>query len=102
MSQRTQGRPHVTRPDPAADFIQQRERSSGAGAPSEAELAFRRYSDLAPAYDVQTAWAVPYVTSFEGFDRPWSHLASFLSRLTVRELAFGSFYLVSGTVRRSG
>lgn len=43
----------------------------------------------------------PYVGTFEGFDRPWSHLAGFLSSLTVHELAFGSFYLASGTVRRS-
>jgi demethylmenaquinone methyltransferase/2-methoxy-6-polyprenyl-1,4-benzoquinol methylase len=43
----------------------------------------------------------PYVSSFEGFERPWSHLARFLSSLTVHELALGIFYLASGTVRRS-
>lgn len=40
----------------------------------------------------------PYVSSFEGFDRPWSHLSPLLSGLTVQELALGCFYLVSGAV----
>jgi len=46
-----------------------------------------------------SVWAAnaPYVTTFEGFDRPWSHLADLLPGLTVHELDFGSFYLASGT-----
>lgn len=46
-----------------------------------------------------SVWAAnsAYVSTFEGFDRPWSHLAGLLSGLTVHELAFGSFYLASGT-----
>jgi demethylmenaquinone methyltransferase/2-methoxy-6-polyprenyl-1,4-benzoquinol methylase len=43
-----------------------------------------------------------YVSSFEGFDRPWSQLAALLPGLTVREQAFGSFYLASGAVGRTG
>jgi len=43
----------------------------------------------------------PYVSTFEGFDLPWGHLAGFLYSLRVRELTFGSFCVASGTVRRS-
>lgn len=46
-----------------------------------------------------SVWAAnaSFVGTFEGFGRPWSHLAGFLSGLTVQELASGSFYLASGT-----
>jgi demethylmenaquinone methyltransferase/2-methoxy-6-polyprenyl-1,4-benzoquinol methylase len=38
----------------------------------------------------------PYVRSFEGFHRPWSHLEQLLEAVSVRELAFGSGYIVTG------
>jgi SAM-dependent methyltransferase len=45
----------------------------------------------------------PYVRSFEGFRRPWSHLEQLLEDINVRELAFGSGYVVTGhTPRRRG
>jgi SAM-dependent methyltransferase len=38
----------------------------------------------------------PYVRSFEGFHRPWSHLEQLLEDVRVRELAFGSGYILTG------
>ena len=43
----------------------------------------------------------PYVRSFEGFDRPWNHLEQLLDDVHVRELAFGSGYVLTGRSRRS-
>jgi demethylmenaquinone methyltransferase/2-methoxy-6-polyprenyl-1,4-benzoquinol methylase len=42
----------------------------------------------------------PYVRSFEGFDRPWNHLEQLLDDVHVRELAFGSGYVLTGRSRR--
>jgi SAM-dependent methyltransferase len=46
----------------------------------------------------------PYVRSFEGFGRPWNHLEQLLDDVHVRELAFGSGYVLTGRSqsRRSG
>jgi demethylmenaquinone methyltransferase/2-methoxy-6-polyprenyl-1,4-benzoquinol methylase len=38
----------------------------------------------------------PYVRSFEGFHKPWSHLEQLLEDVHVRELAFGSGYIMTG------
>ena len=38
----------------------------------------------------------PYVRSFEGFSRPWGHLAPLLEDVQVRELAFGTGYIMTG------
>ena len=38
----------------------------------------------------------PYVRSFHGFDRPWRHLEEFVEDVHVREMGFGSGYVVSG------
>ena len=38
----------------------------------------------------------PYVRSFKGFGRPWNHLAQLIEGVRVRELAFGSGYIVTG------
>jgi trans-aconitate methyltransferase len=38
----------------------------------------------------------PYVRSFEGFDQPWQHLAQLVEDVQVRELAFGSGYVMTG------
>ena len=43
----------------------------------------------------------PYVRSFEGFGRPWNHLEQLLDDVHVRELAFGSGYVLTGRSRRS-
>ena len=38
----------------------------------------------------------PYVRSFSGFDRPWRHLEQFVEDVQVREVAFGSGYVMTG------
>ena len=43
----------------------------------------------------------PYVRSFEGFDRPWHHLEQLIEDVHVRELAFGSGYILTGRSSRS-
>ncbi|MGH9049909.1 MAG: hypothetical protein ACRDY4_09290 [Acidimicrobiia bacterium] len=37
-----------------------------------------------------------YVTTFEGFDAPWSHLAAEVPGLRVRRLFLGGAYLAVG------
>jgi len=44
----------------------------------------------------------PYVRSFEGFDRPWHHLEPLIEDVQLRELAFGSGYVMTGRSRRCG
>jgi trans-aconitate methyltransferase len=43
----------------------------------------------------------PYVQSFEGFDRPWLHLEQLVEDVRVRELAFGSGYVMTGKAPES-
>ena len=38
----------------------------------------------------------PYVRDFSGFDRPWRHLEQLVEDVQVRELAFGSGYVMTG------
>jgi ubiquinone/menaquinone biosynthesis C-methylase UbiE len=38
----------------------------------------------------------PYVRSFSGFGRPWQHLEQLVEDVQVRELAFGSGYVMTG------
>jgi demethylmenaquinone methyltransferase/2-methoxy-6-polyprenyl-1,4-benzoquinol methylase len=38
------------------------------------------------------------VTSFEGLDRPWSHLAKYLDKLEISTELMGSVYIASGVV----
>jgi SAM-dependent methyltransferase len=38
----------------------------------------------------------PYVRSFSGFDRPWRHLEQMVEDVQVREMAFGSGYVMTG------
>jgi demethylmenaquinone methyltransferase/2-methoxy-6-polyprenyl-1,4-benzoquinol methylase len=40
----------------------------------------------------------PYVTDFDGFDRPWRFLDQFISDLQVHDLAFGTGYVATGRV----
>jgi trans-aconitate methyltransferase len=40
----------------------------------------------------------PYVGSFEGFERPWSHLEELTEDMRVDELALGSGYVATGRV----
>ena len=38
----------------------------------------------------------PYVRSFDGFDRPWHHLEPLIEDVELRELAFGTGYVMTG------
>ena len=40
----------------------------------------------------------PYIDSFEGFDRPWSHLEQLLEEVHVQEMAWGTGYVATGRV----
>jgi SAM-dependent methyltransferase len=40
----------------------------------------------------------PYIDSFEGFDRPWSHLQQLLRDVHVDEMAWGTGYVATGRV----
>jgi trans-aconitate methyltransferase len=42
----------------------------------------------------------PYVRTFEGFGRPWSHLEQLLEDVRVREVALGVGYIVTGQTPR--
>ena len=53
-----------------------------------ASLALNSYAWLLNQY---------YVTTFEGFDAPWSHLARLLPDLAVEELFFGAGFIAVGT-----
>lgn len=44
--------------------------------------------------------ARPYVTTFEGFDKPWEHLEPLLHEFHVRDLTLGTTYLAQGRVAR--
>ena len=55
----------------------------------------------APPLMVAVNWQVrmlhePYVRSFDGFDRPWNRLEQLIDGVEVRELAFGSGFIVTG------
>jgi ubiquinone/menaquinone biosynthesis C-methylase UbiE len=52
---------------------------------------------LALNWQVRTLHA-PYVESFEGFDRPWSHLERLIQHTQIRELALGRGYVLTGRV----
>jgi SAM-dependent methyltransferase len=40
----------------------------------------------------------PYVRDFSGFDRPWQHLEQMVEDVQVREMAFGSGYVMTGRI----
>jgi hypothetical protein len=42
----------------------------------------------------------PYVRSFGGFGRPWSYLEQLIEDVHVREVAFGTGYIVTGQAPR--
>jgi hypothetical protein len=39
----------------------------------------------------------PYVTSFDGFDRPWRNLQAYCQDLQVRKIGWGTGFLATGT-----
>jgi len=44
----------------------------------------------------------PYVTDFEGFDRPWRHMERLIQEFQVHDLAFGTGYLATGRTLAGG
>ena len=46
--------------------------------------------------------ARPYVTTFDGLDRPWRHLERYTGGMPSKDLALGGAYLASGTVTEDG
>lgn len=48
-----------------------------------------------PVNMIVEAIARPYVTTFEGLDAPWSHLARFVPDLRVRRVLAGGAYVAS-------
>lgn len=47
-------------------------------------------------------WNAPYVSSFQGFDRPWRHLIRLVDGLSVETVGLGAGYLLRATVPEPG
>ena len=57
----------------------------------------------APSLMMAMNWLIrtahtPYVRSFSGFDRPWGQLEQLVEDVSVREMAFGGGYVMTGRV----
>jgi cytochrome c-type biogenesis protein len=57
---------------------------------------------LGPLNPIVRRAARPYVTTFEGFDQPWSHLAALVPELRVEKMVLGAIYVVSGVTGPTG
>ncbi|MDE2312692.1 MAG: methyltransferase domain-containing protein [Elusimicrobia bacterium] len=53
---------------------------------------------LAPVNPIVRRKARPYLTTFDGFSRPWTVLENYALNLNVRIYVFGLFYLAHGTL----
>jgi ubiquinone/menaquinone biosynthesis C-methylase UbiE len=74
-------------------------RAVRAGRPGAGVVAFGPSSARRWAFPVNAvvrSVARRYVTTFEGFDEPWSHLADEVPGLRVRRLFLGGAYLALG------
>ena len=74
-------------------------RAVAAGGPAARVVAFGPASAPRWAFPVNAivrSVARRYVTTFEGFDAPWSHLAAEVPGLRVRRLFLGGAYLAVG------
>src|SRR5215217_5933524 len=80
------------------------ERAVGAGRSGARVVAFgpvRATHRLAfPVNAIVKAIARNYVTTFEGFDAPWSHLAAVVPNLRVRRALGGGVYIATGEIGR--
>lgn len=80
------------------------ERAVAAGRPGARVVAFgavRATGPLAlPVNVIVKAIARRYVTTFEGFDAPWSHLAAQIPGLRVRRALAGGVYIATGYIDR--
>ena len=69
-------------------------RSAASFPPSELRLCHR---NVKPDKDAMVSLLhAPYVRSFSGFGRPWQQLEQLVEDVQVRELAFGSGYVMTG------
>jgi len=82
------------------------ERAVGAGQPGARVVAFgpvrATHPFAAPVNAVVRAISRPYVTTFEGFDAPWSYLAAHLCDLDITRTMFGGAYIATGTRAQPG
>ncbi len=51
-----------------------------------------------PLHALVAVTHAPYVTTFEGFDRPWSLLIEHCADLAIEPVAFGTGYLAAGNL----
>lgn len=80
------------------------ERAVAAGRPGARVVAFgavRATHCMAfPVNVVVKTIARRYITTFEGFDAPWSHLTEFVPDLRVRRVLAGGAYVAAGHITR--
>src|SRR5829696_1078256 len=80
------------------------ERAAGSGRAGARVVAFgpvRATGRLArPVNAIVKAIARNYVTTFEGFDAPWSHFAAVVADLRVRRALGGGVYIATGGIGR--
>lgn len=81
------------------------ERAVATGRPGARVVAFgavRTTHRLAfPVNVIVKSIASRYITTFEGFDAPWSHLAAQVPDLRVRRALAGGVYIATGQIDRS-
>lgn len=80
-------------------------RAVAAGRPGAKVAAFGPVSAprwVVPVNLIVRAIARRYITTFEGFDAPWSHLANEVPGLRVRRLLGGGTYLATGRTEAPG
>ena len=80
------------------------ERAVAAGRPGARVVAFgavrATHRKACPVNVIVKTIARRYITTFEGFDAPWSHLAGFVPDLRVRRLLAGGAYVATGHIAR--
>ena len=67
-------------------------------SPDTAEARLRYRTNGFPINAIVKSAARRYVTTFEGFDAPWSHLAAEIPGLRVHRLFLGGAYLAIGVI----
>lgn len=80
------------------------ERAVAAGRPGARVVAFgavrAAHSMAFPVNVIVKTIARRYITTFEGFDAPWSHLTEFVPDLRVRRVLAGGSYVAAGHIAR--
>ena len=73
-------------------MLAERQAAAGAGDHARPRLALMGMNLLVSMLHA------PYVGSFSGFSRPWRHLEQLVEDVQVREMGFGSGYIMTGRV----